>query len=332
MKIKKTLEDALADFEAKKMEIAEWKNAHAPALEAAIKEHESFNLRLAELSMADRRKVLDAAGMKHISAAPAPIEHISGAKINPSTKDELKPIDWLHWKHARLALWEACALSLNINPSNMTRHPNDWMDGSESGPIFTDSSFPDMKTQSIFYGRLRLLGENYGNSQYFTDVDNLYAGGANYSAVSPRNFAAWGLDFDFNDMPPELITLAQSRKPEAGLPLVSTPQTAPASKPVTPAAESDVKGVNTAQIVDAFNDLVVIDLGKAMTDKALWTLDARITSGTKGGRYKSLWDPVVMATALHERYKVPMKKLNQAFYTHQFLADWREEWTRLSTM
>ena len=106
----------------------------------------------------------------------------------------------------------------------------------------------------------------------------------------------------------------------------------PAEAPVTPATSPAVKGVTTAQIVEAFGHLVSINLGKAMTDKALWTKDARITNGTRGGKHKALWNPVILATALHERSSTPMMKLNQAFNTFKFLADWREEWNRFSAM
>lgn len=116
------------------------------------------------------------------------------------------------------------------------------------------------------------------------------------------------------------------------MPPVSKPQAAPASGAVRPAAELAAEGLTTRQIVEAFAGLVAFKLGKSMTDRAAWTGDARITSGTKGGRYKSRWNPVIMATALHERNKVPMLKLNQAFNTCKFLAAWREEWNRLSTM
>lgn len=122
------------------------------------------------------------------------------------------------------------------------------------------------------------------------------------------------------------------RTPEVVEAPVSTPQTAPAIRLVPPASESVRNGLTTAQIVEAFDDLVTFNLGKSMTDKAMWTHDARITSGTRGGRYKSLWDPVIMATAIRERNNVPMPKLNQAFNSYPFLADWREDWNRYSKM
>lgn len=100
----------------------------------------------------------------------------------------------------------------------------------------------------------------------------------------------------------------------------------------TPSGGPAVEGVTTAQIVEAFGSLVEIRLAKAMTDGAVWTRDARRSTGTRGGKHLSRWDPVIMATALSEKHKVPLPRLNQAFHTYKFLAAWREEWTRFSTM
>jgi len=105
-------------------------------------------------------------------------------------------------------------------------------------------------------------------------------------------------------------------------------QAAPAGEPLPHA----IKGVTTAEIDVAFGGLVDFKLRKAMTDRAAWTLDARISTGTKGGRHKSLWNPVILATALAERKRVSLPRLNQAFSTCKFLARWREEWDRFSTM
>jgi len=100
----------------------------------------------------------------------------------------------------------------------------------------------------------------------------------------------------------------------------------------TSAAELADKGITTAEIVEAFDGLVNFNLGKAMTDGAAWTSVARISKGTRGGRHKSLWDPVILATALQERKNVPLSKLNQAFNSYKFLARWREDWNRFSAM
>lgn len=131
---------------------------------------------------------------------------------------------------------------------------------------------------------------------------------------------------------PKFPFTAAPEIPQTAAQPVLSPQPAPASEPGTPAAEPAAKGVTTAQIAEAFDSLVTFGLSKAMTDRAAWTSDARITSGTRGGKHKSLWNPVIMATALQERNNVPMPKLNQAFNTCKFLADWREEWNRFSKM
>jgi len=113
--------------------------------------------------------------------------------------------------------------------------------------------------------------------------------------------------------------------PQTGSDTIAHSATSPVGEPLP-------KGVTTAQIVEAFGHLVNFNLGKAMTDKARWSNDARLTYGTKGGKHKSMWSPVILASALLERYRVPMMKLNQAFNAHSFLSAWREEWNRFSTM
>lgn len=105
-------------------------------------------------------------------------------------------------------------------------------------------------------------------------------------------------------------------------------EAAPAGEPVTQA----VKGVTTAEIDEAFGALVHFKLRKAMTDRAAWTFDARLSTGARGGRHKSLWNPVILATMLQEQKRVPLTMLNKAFNAHKFLARWHEEWTKAWTM
>lgn len=72
----KSLEDALAAFEAKKTQRADYLTKHAPEIEAAKTKRNALNEKLAGLTQAERREVLNAAGLKHISAAPPPISPI----------------------------------------------------------------------------------------------------------------------------------------------------------------------------------------------------------------------------------------------------------------
>ena len=123
-------------------------------------------------------------------------------------KKHTDPIDWSFWQHMPALLWQACALSLNINPDNIKHHLQRWMNGPGRAPIFTEDSFPSEAVKTTFDRRLRLLGEHY-QSPIFTDIDNSNAGGPHFAKVTIQNFAKWGLDVNFKDMPTELIAMAQ---------------------------------------------------------------------------------------------------------------------------
>ena len=82
----KSLEDALAELEAKKAQTAEYLAKHAPEIEAATAKRNALNAKLAALSQEERRQVLDAAGLKHVSAAPEPITPLRGSSYRPPNK------------------------------------------------------------------------------------------------------------------------------------------------------------------------------------------------------------------------------------------------------
>lgn len=85
-------------------------------------------------------------------------------------------------------------------------------------------------------------------------------------------------------------------------------------------------GITKDQAIEAFGGLVKIDLANALEDDPKWIADARLARGTKGGKHGSIWCPVLLAICLYENKRVPKTKLNQAFFTHDFLARWREDW------
>ena len=230
-KANKSLEAALADMEAKKAEQAQWKRDHAPELEAATAKSIALEKRLAALSQPERRAVLDAAGLTNVSAAPPPGKPVSGSGYRaPMKPPELPPIDWQFWRHMpETKQWEACALSLNINPDNMAHHPQGWMAGPGSGPMFTAASFPSGPVQSEFDKRLRLLGASLFKSPHFTAVNNLVMGDRHLATLQLSEFAAWALSVELV-IPPELnamAAIAQARKaaePEA-VPVVLSSET-----------------------------------------------------------------------------------------------------------
>lgn len=121
----KTLEEALAEAEA---QIAERvRHARDNAAQIAQREEDQARLkaRFDALPQAERRRVLDQAGLRHVSAAPAPINPLRGGR-GAAWKPPSNPIDWSHWRLMPvLPLWHAVTLSLNQNPEGF--HP-DWAD------------------------------------------------------------------------------------------------------------------------------------------------------------------------------------------------------------
>jgi hypothetical protein len=79
MENKKTLKDALADMEAAKQRKADYEIEFAAEIEAESAQRRALDARMAALTQEERRKVLNAARLKHISAAPPPITPIKGA-------------------------------------------------------------------------------------------------------------------------------------------------------------------------------------------------------------------------------------------------------------
>jgi hypothetical protein len=91
--------------------------------------------------------------------------------------------------------WEACALSLNINPDNMQHH----------GLKFTADSYPNEAIKVEFRKRLRLLGAYAFKPEFFK--------GGHFGKVTLQEFAAWGLHVEIDDMPPELFAMAAPEAP-----------------------------------------------------------------------------------------------------------------------
>ena len=218
---KKTLENALAEMEANIAKAAELQVKQLPELEAETAKQNALDLRLAALSQSQRRQVLNEAGLRHISAAPPPITPLKGSSYRlPIKRPFEQPIDWRYWRHMpEVKQWEACALSLNIDPLNLKHSSNAWMSGVGGAPKFSLANFPSEAVQTEFDKRLRLLGTSLFKSGYFTTVNKLVMGGRHLATISLDQFARWGLHVEL-EMPPELVTLGsgqQSKQPEKAL-------------------------------------------------------------------------------------------------------------------
>lgn len=89
------------------------------------------------------------------------------------------------------------------------------------------------------------------------------------------------------------------------------------------------KGITKEQVLIAFEEMVKpFKLAGALKNgKGLFGNDeARTQRGTPGATHAALWNPVILAVGLNEKYSVPMLHLKNAFKDHQFLRGWSDEW------
>ena len=74
----------------------------------------------------------------------------------------MSDIDWDFWLNMpTVRIWQACALSLNIDPEKMKQHPDGYM--TPEGFLFKDESFKTNKEKDEFNKRLRLLSSHVIN-------------------------------------------------------------------------------------------------------------------------------------------------------------------------
>lgn len=196
----KSLEAVLADMEAKNASQEQWKRDHAKERADFTQRLEDTDKRLASLTQADRRKVLDAAGQHHVSALPAPLEPIRNSGYS-TPKPAPLPIDWAHWRlMPQVTLWEAVALSVNENPAVVN-------------PFKADATFNNRMKVALSHvdaGSLPLVLHHPANQPV--------------SRVGLSQFAAWAANLNLPDMPTELREMASTE-----------PSAAPEQNTATPA-------------------------------------------------------------------------------------------------
>ena len=128
-------------------------------------------------------------------------------------------IDWRYWQILpEVQQWEACALSLGIDPESMRRHPQAWMAGGPgAGPMFTAASFPNREAETEFQKRRRLLEASVFTSGFFPTVRGLVMGARWKATIRLDEFASWGAHVGLHT-PPELCALPAPVPPELKLP------------------------------------------------------------------------------------------------------------------
>ncbi len=140
---------------------------------------------------------------------------------NIKWRTESEKPNWKEWKHIpQVQAWQACALSLDIEPNSIKRNPNSWMTGPGIDQLFEDESFQSENEKKEFKSRQRILLNNLNskeNSLWFSpNPDHL-----NLSEVRLSEFAAWCPSVEW-PIPKELAALA--KKPDTATAIKSEKQ------------------------------------------------------------------------------------------------------------
>ena len=106
--------------------------------------------------------------------------------------DEGAGPDWSLWGNLpEVELWQACALSLNIEPDGMRFSRNAWMAGpGDHPPIFERETFRDATQQAEFGKRLRLVIAHRPNRTHFSP-GTIHMSQSHRHGVRLPEFAAW---------------------------------------------------------------------------------------------------------------------------------------------
>lgn len=150
---------------------------------------------------------------KKPSQTPKPITPLRGtgggtlSRTQPTTA---RAPDWSEWRLTPwVRVWQAAALSLDIDPHAMKQSPHSWMVGPGHGPIFLDESFPSNEIKEKFDKRLRVLSANFTNPEFFS-LGLISGNAAGFCDVKLSEFAAWATSRSVGwEMPKELAALAQ---------------------------------------------------------------------------------------------------------------------------
>lgn len=201
------LEQALGELEASKGRAAADMVNMAPENERRA----ALDKKLAALPQHERRRILDAIGLKHVSAAPPPIKTLSGSgyvrhDVRLEPKGDRQP-RWTKWRlMPEVEAWQAVALSLDIEPEKLKYRLNAWMGGGENNFIEGNE----------FNDRLAVLQANLSNKEYFPTTPKFNIGiFPDRQRVRLNEFAAWAMSVAEWDIPDELKSLAKKVEPSA---------------------------------------------------------------------------------------------------------------------
>lgn len=103
-----------------------------------------------------------------------------------------------------MKVWEACVLSLGLEPSSMKFERESWMYQQGTGPHIESESFPNPKVEKDYEDLVDALTANLFEREYFSPAA-ITTVGKGYCGVRLDEFVRWAtLNVEWLDLPPEL--------------------------------------------------------------------------------------------------------------------------------
>lgn len=119
-------------------------------------------------------------------------------------------IDWHFWKAMRtVKLWQSCALVAGLDPDALKPHPQAWMAGPGSCPLFKAKSFPNQDMKAKFEKILRLAepAVSYMTGPIFPK-GQLHPGSAGTKEVLLSDVVAFFVSVHWPEIPEALQSLS----------------------------------------------------------------------------------------------------------------------------
>jgi len=236
-------------------------------------------------------------------------------------------ITWKLWASVpTVALWEAVALVLEIEPRSLEHSPNGWMAGPGRVPIFVPRSFPS-ETKRADFDRALSFAERAANAAGPIHLRTGLAVGMNRrtAQVSLAEVVAFFASCEWPDIPAPLLALVSAAGDTTAppvVPVLAAVEPAPVGKETTPPP------LTTPDIADAF-DGIDGQTAKQWRDKLgdvnnhQWLIDAQAQKAT--APKPATWWPIKFAELLRTRDATD-ESLNRAFLTAPKLKPWLPLW------
>lgn len=198
-----SLEQALIDATARAKAYADREEERA--IEAD--KRDKLQSQLEALPQHERRRVLDAIGLHDVSAAPRPIAPIKSSlsrRPNPFNTEVKGATDWGYWRNvATVEIWQALLLSLNIEPTG-----KGWLlDNAPGRTGDIPREYLDRNGLNDEFDRRWFLIKNRLETFYASFGQPAEAELTKF--IRLPLFAAWAIEFEWGDLPPELVALVQ---------------------------------------------------------------------------------------------------------------------------